>query len=114
MTVLDSTAVTDGVSAHRSAGTPSPLRDLAPETSEWSPALEVLEFRSVLGLVAGGAAGPLGAARVLARRPDTNLAAIRAELAPIAELLELFAAGGELEVLPVPELDVVLSRLRLP
>ncbi|HEV8612298.1 MAG TPA: hypothetical protein VGQ73_02235, partial [Gemmatimonadales bacterium] len=107
MTVLDSTAVPDGVSAHWSAGTPSPL---GPEASA---ALEVLEFRGVLDLVADGAAGPLGAARVRGRQPSSDLEWIRAELAPVAELLGVFADGGSLDVLPVPELAAVLSRLRL-
>ncbi len=108
MTALDSTAVQDGVSAQRSAGTPSPL---GPDAS--GAALTVLEFERVLELVAQHAAGPLGAERVRARRPAADLAWIREELAPIGELLGFFADGGDVDVVPVPPLSSVLSRLRL-
>ena len=108
MMALDSTAVQDGVSAHQSAGTPSPLG--APAAGA---ALEVLEFERVLELVAERAAGPLGAARVLARRPSGALEWIQEELAPIGELLGFFADGGDVHVIPVPALAAVLSRLRL-
>lgn len=108
MTALDSTAVQDGVSAQRSAGTPSPL-----EPEAVAAALEVLEFAHALELVAGWAVGPLGAARVRARRPSADLEAIRAELSPVAELLGFFADGGSIDLLSVPELDGVLGRLRL-
>ncbi|HEV8597772.1 MAG TPA: Smr/MutS family protein [Gemmatimonadales bacterium] len=108
MTALDSTAVQDGVSAQRSAGTPSPL---GPEAS--SAALAVLEFERVLELVAQHAAGPLAAYRVRARRPLADFEWIREELAPIGELLGLLADGGDVDVTPVPPLATVLSRLRL-
>jgi DNA mismatch repair protein MutS2 len=108
MTALDSTAVQDGVPAHRSAGTPSPL-----EAHASAAALEVLEFQRVLELVAERAAGPLGAGRILARRPSAELEWIRAELAPLAELLPLFAAGGALDVPSVPAIATVLARLKL-
>jgi DNA mismatch repair protein MutS2 len=108
MTALVSSAVQDGVSAHRSAGTPSPLGQEAVGT-----ALEVLEFRQVLELVAGHAAGQLGAEAILARWPSASLEWIREELAPVGELLGFFAAGGDLAVSPVPPLAPVLSRLRL-
>lgn len=108
MTALVSSAVQDGVSAHRSAGTPSPLGQEAV-----GAALDVLEFGRALELVAGHAAGPLGAARIRARTPSGSLEWIRAELAPVAELLGFFAEGGEVDVGAVPPLEGVLSRLRL-
>ena len=108
MMTLVSSAAQDGVSAHRSAGTPSPLGEEAA-----GAALEVLEFRRALELVAGHAAGPLGAERILARRPSQSLDWIGAELAPVGELLGLFADGGDLDVAAVPPLAGVLSRLRL-
>ncbi len=104
----DAVAEANGVSAHRSAGTPFPL---PPEAS--ADALAVLEFSSALKLVAGFAAGPLGADRVRARRPVDGSAWIAGELAPIAELLGLFEDGGGLDVAPVPPLAGVLGRLRL-
>ncbi|MDP3912021.1 MAG: hypothetical protein Q8Q14_16680, partial [Gemmatimonadales bacterium] len=48
--------------------------------------LEILEFPAALDRVAAHAAGPLGAARVRDRRPATDLPAIRAVLAQVAEL----------------------------
>lgn len=104
----DAVAEANGVSAHRSAGTPFPL---PPEAS--AAALAVLEFTSALELVAGFAAGPLGADRVRARWPVDGAAWIAGELAPIAELLGLFAEGDGLDVGPVPPLTGVLGRLRL-
>ncbi len=108
MTARVSTAVQDGVSAHWSAGTPSPLGQEAVGT-----ALEVLEFQPVLHLVAGYAVGPLGAERVRSRRPSGSLEWIRGELAPVGELLGFFAEGGDVDVAPVPALGAVLSRLHL-
>ena len=107
MTALDPSAVPDGVSAHRSAGTPSPLGARA-ET-----ALQVLDFSQALELIAGRAAGPLGGARVRQRRPSGARDWIRGELAQLGELLAFFADGGDLSVSPVAELSPVLARLRL-
>ena len=108
MTALESTAVQDGVSAHRSAGTPSPL-----EPEAVAAALEVLEFHRVLDLVAAHAAGPLGAARVRSRRPSADFPWIQGELALVAELLGCYADGIDLDVPAVPELALVLARLRV-
>jgi len=108
MTALESTAVQDGVSAHWSAGTPSPL-----EPEAVAAALDVLEFQQVLELVAGHAVGPLGAVRVRSRRPSADLQWIHAELAPVAELLGCYADGNDLDVPTVPELASVLARLRV-
>src|SRR5262245_50274649 len=108
MTALDSTAVQDGVSAHRSAGTPSPL-----ETEAVGPALEVLEFQRVLDLVAGYAAGPLGASRVRSRQPSADLEWIRDQLIPVGELLGAYADGNDIDAPAVPQLEPVLVRLRV-
>ena len=64
MVSLDSTAVRDGVSAQRSAGTPSLIREAVFQ------AAPALEFTRVLDVVAEYAAGPLGSARIRARRPS--------------------------------------------
>jgi len=108
MTGLESETTRDGVSAHRSADTPSPL---AGEGS--LEALAVLEFDRVLELVAGHAAGELGAERVRARRPSADRDWIEGELAPVAELLSFFAQGGGVDAFPVPSLRGVIGRLRL-
>ena len=108
MTGLESEATRNGVSAHRSAGTPSPLAGEGSLT-----ALEVLEFDRVLDLVAGYAAGSLGAERVRARRPSADPDWIEGELAPVAEVLSYFGRGGTLDAFPVPALRGVIARLRL-
>src|SRR5262245_18059740 len=108
MTALESTAVQDGVSAHRSAGTPSPL-----EPEAVAAALEVLEFPKVLELVAGHAVGLLGAGRVRSRQPSEDLDWTRTELAPVAALLGCYSDGNDLDVPAVPELASVLARLRV-
>ncbi|HEX7025045.1 MAG TPA: hypothetical protein VF187_09545, partial [Gemmatimonadales bacterium] len=96
------------MSAHRSAGTPSPLAAEA-----YADALEVLEFEAVLEGVAAHAAGPLGAERLRSRAPSTDEDWIRGELAPVAELLALFGTGGAVDAFPVPPLASVIARLRL-
>src|SRR5260221_2593799 len=108
MTAPDSTEARNGVSAHQGAGTPFPL---GPEAC--ADALEVLEFARVLEQVAGYAAGPAGAARVRARLPSADVAWIRAELGPVAELVVLLGRGDPVTAFAVPELAGVLSRLRL-
>jgi DNA mismatch repair protein MutS2 len=96
------------VSAQQSAGTPFQLSE-----GVVAAALESLEFSQVLELVAGHAAGPLGADRVRRRRPSGSAEWIAGELAPVAELLELFESGGAVDAIAVPPLDSVLTRLRL-
>src|SRR3989442_746708 len=56
------------------------------------PVLETLEFPAALARVAAHAVGPLGAARVMARRPAADPAAIRDSLAQVAELAAIL--GG--------------------
>jgi DNA mismatch repair protein MutS2 len=108
MTAPDITEARNGVSAHQGAGTPFPL---GPEAN--GDALEVLEFARVLEQVAGYAAGPAGAARVRARLPSADVAWIRAELGPVAELIVLLGRGDAVTAFAVPELAGVLARLRL-
>ena len=101
-------AGTTGVPSHRGNGTPLPLD---PATS--ADALAALEFQAVLDVVAGYAAGPLGAGQLRARRPTADAGWIRWELALVGELLAVLRRGDRLEVPPVPELKGALGRLRM-
>ncbi|MGH7561418.1 MAG: endonuclease MutS2, partial [Gemmatimonadales bacterium] len=76
-------------------------------------ALAALEFFPVLDVVAGHAAGPLGADRVRARRPSADPAWVREALAPVGEVLALMAEGDGVEAWDVPPIDAILPRLRL-
>jgi DNA mismatch repair protein MutS2 len=67
----------------------------------------------VLELVAARTAGPLGAARVRARRPTADLAWIAAELAEVGEVATLFRRGDALLVEPIPDVGRTLGRLRI-
>ena len=96
------------MSAHRSAGTPSLILP-----DGMSDARVALEFSQVQEIVAGYAAGPLGADRVRSRRPSVEPGWIAAELVPIGELLTLYAQGGAVESWPVPAIVAILPRLRL-
>ena len=98
----------DGVPTDSEAGTPSPL---PPDRSD--DGLETVEFGAVLGLVAGYAAGPLGAARVRARRPTLDLDWVRLELARVGEVAALIRRGDALLSEAVPDVSRALSRLRI-
>ena len=98
----------DGVRSQIQGGTPLPL---SPEQSE--DALDTLEFGSVLQLVAGYAVGPMGAARVLGRRPTVDIEWIRTELARVAEVASLFRRGDSLRAEPIPDVTRALSILRI-
>ncbi len=113
MMSLDTTAGRDGVSARRSAGTPSHMTPSSRHHDSLIEALGALEFPQVLEVVAGFAAGPLGAERIRRRRPSSDAVAVARDLAPVGELLTLYAAGEEVEAWPVPELGTALTRLRL-
>ena len=76
--------------------------------------LETLEFPAALELVAGHAAGPLGAARVRARTPATDPTTIRDALAQVAELAAFFLTDDALRAEAVPDLDPVLELLAVP
>ena len=106
MTVLEAGPI--GVPSHGGSGTPLPLN---PATS--ADALAALEFQAVLEVVAGHAAGPLGAAQLRARRPTADIGWIRWELALVGEVLAVLRRGDRLEVPPVPELKGALGRLRM-
>ena len=98
----------DGVPTDFEAGTPSPLP--ADRTAD---GLEAIELEPVLDVVAGHAAGPLGAARVRARGPTQDLEWIRQELARVGEVAALFRRGDGLLAEPVPDVARPLSRLRI-
>lgn len=99
--------LTSGVQAQTSAGTPSAF----PVAAE--AVFATLEFHAALDVVAGHAAGPLGADRVRARRPAADLAVVQADLAVVAEGAALLGQGDGPEIVPVPELTRTLDRLRI-
>ena len=98
----------DGVPTHAQAGTPSLL-----PSGQCAEALETIEFEPVVALAAGYAAGPLGAARVRARRPTDDLEWIRAELARVGEVAGLFRRGDTLLAEAIPDVTRALARLRI-
>jgi len=115
----------DGVLVSQDAGTPSAFDRVADrfqqaagprrggEVDAWDEALEALEFPAVLGRVAGLAAGPLGAARIMARRPATEVGSIRDALGQVDELARLERAGRGVVAEAVPDLSAPLARLRI-
>lgn len=60
------------------------------------------------------AAGPLGAARVAARRPEYDPASIRAALAQVAELAALLITDDSIRAEPVPDITQSLELLVVP
>ncbi|HJS44245.1 MAG TPA: Smr/MutS family protein [Gemmatimonadales bacterium] len=60
------------------------------------------------------AAGPLGAARVAARRPATDAAQIRDSLAQVAELAALLITDDSIRAEPVPDISQTLELLDVP
>ena len=98
----------DGVSAQTTAGTPSAL-----PAERSADALATVELDAVLAHVAELAAGPLGAARVRARRPTNDLPWIRDELARVGETALLFRRGEGLLAEAVPDVRRPLARLRV-
>jgi DNA mismatch repair protein MutS2 len=97
-----------GVPAHTEGGTPSPL---PPERCE--DALETIEFAEVVSLVAALAAGPMGAARVRARRPAEDVGWIAGELARAGEVAGLLRRGDGLLAEAIPDVTPALARLRV-
>jgi len=61
--------------------------------------------------VALHAAGPLGAARIAARLPDTDAVSIRAALAQVAELAALLITDETIRAEPVPDIAPTLALL---
>jgi DNA mismatch repair protein MutS2 len=98
----------NGVPTDTEAGTPPPL----PE-ERTADGLDAVELESVLEVVAGYAAGALGAARLRARRPVLELEWIRRELARVGEVAALFRRGDGLLAESVPDVSRALSRLRI-
>jgi DNA mismatch repair protein MutS2 len=97
-----------GVPAQAQGGTPSPL-----PPGQSADALETIEFGQVVELVAGRAVGPLGAARMRARRPTDDLVWITGELARVGEVAGLFRRGDALLAEPIPDVGRALGRLRI-
>jgi len=64
--------------------------------------------------VAAHAAGPLGAARIAARLPDTDAASIREALAQVAELAALLITDDAIRAEPVPDITTSLELLAVP
>ncbi|MGH7629640.1 MAG: endonuclease MutS2 [Gemmatimonadales bacterium] len=108
MTAVEGEPGADGVPEGPAAGTPSSLA--GPGSVE---ALDTIELPAVLDIVAGHAAGPLGAERVRQRRPIADLAWIDRELARVGEIAELFRRGDGLLAEPVPDVRHALARLRV-
>lgn len=78
-----------------------------------SSALAAIDFAVALRVVAGYAAGPLGAASVLRRRPRTDPTAIADDLATVDDVAAWLRRGGALGVEPVGDLGAILARLRI-
>jgi DNA mismatch repair protein MutS2 len=95
------------------------VTDVTGTPSAWAgPAdadtLDQLEFSRALDEVAGRAAGPLGAARVRARRPSADLGEVSAELKAVAELAGLLAGGDGFRPEPVADVTPLIQRLAVP
>ena len=60
------------------------------------------------------AAGPLGAARIAARLPETDVATIQGALAQVAELAALLITDESIQAEPVPDIAQSLELLAVP
>ena len=76
--------------------------------------LDTLEFSAALERVAAHAVGPLGAARVKARRPGRDPDTVRAALAQVAELQSLLITDDSIRAEPVPDIAPALDLLAVP
>jgi DNA mismatch repair protein MutS2 len=76
--------------------------------------LTQIEWAAALDVVAGFAAGPLGAARVRGRRPSADLREVHAALSAVAELAGLLRRNDPFRVEPVADLTSPLNLLALP
>ena len=97
-------------------GVPTLTRDGTPvclDPAMSADALATLEFAHVLEVIAGRAAGPLGAAAIRTRLPTDDVDWIRRELALVGEVLAVLHRGGAMAVAPVPDLRSALGRLRV-
>ncbi len=108
MTAVPGFAPLDGAPRPPDGGAPLPLAE-----ADVAEALETLEFAAVLDAVAAYATGPLGAARVRARRPVADAAWIGEELALVGEVLAWLRRGEQLLPEEVPDVGRALARLRI-
>jgi DNA mismatch repair protein MutS2 len=76
-------------------------------------ALADLEFEATLQVVARFAAGPTGAAQLMARMPGTDVAAIREDLAAVGEVLAIFRRGERVVAESAPDVQTALAHLRV-
>ncbi|MEO6444800.1 MAG: endonuclease MutS2 [Gemmatimonadaceae bacterium] len=76
-------------------------------------ALSVLQFDKVLAVVAGYASSALGAARVRALEPTTELDALDAEHARVSGMRALVASDEGWDQYPIPDVERPLARLRV-
>lgn len=76
--------------------------------------LTQIEWAAALDVVAGYAAGPLGAARVRQRRPSGDVQEVRASLVAVAELADLLRHNDPFRAEPVPDLGGPLELLTVP
>ncbi len=96
-------------------GVRSPARDGTPvwlDTTNTS-ALDTLEFRAVLDVIASHCVGPLAAAQIAGRYPTADITWIASELGLVGELLAAFRRGEKLDVTPVPDLRGAIARLKI-
>ncbi len=97
---------TQGVRVTSVASTPSSLLDVASRDT-----LAELEFAEALTVVAGHAVGELGAARVRARRPATDVDAIRRELRMVREVRDVLVRNDPFRPEAVADLGESIARL---
>jgi DNA mismatch repair protein MutS2 len=79
-----------------------------------SAALDQIEFRDALEVVAKHAVSDGGAARVLARRPVADRSYIEGELALVAAMLRLFQEGDRFRPAAVSDVSEALGELAVP
>ena len=76
-------------------------------------ALAVLQFASVLDVVAGYASSSLGAARVRALAPATSRERVERELGRVAAMRAIVSCDEGWSPAPIPDVDRALARLRI-
>jgi DNA mismatch repair protein MutS2 len=91
------------------AGTPSSIPAVATAKT-----LEALEFAATLDIVAGFAAGELGAESVRCRLPSGDCEWITTELATASEFQQLLDSGDPFRPEACPDIRSVIERLSIP